>query len=55
MSAHGFQTEMYGHTPAPEPLYLRFSKLAYALGVLHQKLAPSAWGLTIFALGQVVA
>jgi hypothetical protein len=52
MSAHGFRAAVYGHTP--EPLYLRFSKLAYALGVLHQRLAPGAWGLTIFAFGQLV-
>ena len=53
MSAHGFRAAVYGHTS--EPLYLTFSKLAYALGVLHQRLMPRAWGLTIFAFGQLVA
>ena len=53
MSKHGFRAVVYGHTS--EPSYLRFSKLAYTLGVLHQRLAPSAWGLTIFAFGQLVA
>lgn len=53
MSAHGFRAAVYGHTS--EPLYLTFSRLAYALGVLHQRFAPRAWGLTIFAFGQLVA
>jgi SAM-dependent methyltransferase len=53
MRAHGFRAAVYGHTH--EPNYLRFSKLAYALGVLHQRWAPGAWGLTIFAFGQLLA
>ncbi len=52
MNAHGFRAAVYGHTH--EPTYLSFSKLAYALGVLHQRLAPNAVGLTIFAFGQLV-
>lgn len=53
MKTHGFRAAVYGHTH--EPTYLRFSKLAYALGVLHQRLAPNAVGLTIFAFGQLVS
>jgi hypothetical protein len=53
MSAHGFRAAVYGHTS--EPLYPTFSRLAYALEVLHQRFAPRAWGLTIFAFGQLVA
>jgi len=51
MAKHGFRSVVYGHTP--EPSYLSFSKLAYAVGVLHQRLAPSALSLTIFAFGQL--
>lgn len=51
MNAHGFRAAVYGHTH--EPTYLRFSKLAYALGVLHQRWAPNVCGLTIFAFGQL--
>ena len=53
MNAHGFRAAVYGHTH--EPTYLRFSRLAYALGVLHQRFAPGAWGLTIFGFGQRLA
>jgi len=52
MANHGFRSAVYGHTS--EPSYLSFSKFAYAVGVLHQRLAPSALSLTIFAFGQVV-
>jgi len=53
MVSHGFRSAVYGHTA--EPTYLSFSKLAYATGILHQKLAPSSLGLTIFAFGQLIA
>ena len=53
MRTYGFRAAVYGHTS--EPSYFRFSKLAYAIGVFHQRFAPSAWGLTIFAFGQLVA
>jgi len=52
MASHGFRSAVYGHTA--EPTYLSFSKLAYALGVLHQKLAPSSLDVTIFAFGQLI-
>ena len=53
MAGHGFRAVVYGHTA--EPSYLSFSKLAYAAGVLHQRLAPSVFGLTIFAFGELTA
>ena len=52
MSGHGFRSVVYSHTA--EPSYLSFSKLAYALGVAHQKFAPSFLRLTIFAFGQLL-
>jgi SAM-dependent methyltransferase len=53
MTNQGFRSVVCGHTS--EPSYLSFSKLAYAVGVLHQRVAPSALGLTIFAFGQLVS
>jgi SAM-dependent methyltransferase len=53
MGSHGFRSAVYGHTA--DPTYLSFSKLAYAAGVVHQKLAPSSLCLTIFAFGQLAA
>jgi ubiquinone/menaquinone biosynthesis C-methylase UbiE len=53
MANHGFRSAVHGHTS--EPSYLSFSKFAYAVGVLHQRLFPSAFGLTIFAFGQLVS
>lgn len=50
MSDHGFHGVVYGHTA--EPNYFNFSQLAYALGVLHQKIVPGAFATTIFAFGQ---
>jgi SAM-dependent methyltransferase len=47
---HGFQCTVYGFEA--EPSYLKFSKLAYGLGVIHQKLAPKFMRLAIFAFGQ---
>lgn len=45
-----FRAAVYGY--APEPSYLSFSKLAYAVGVAHQKLAPGFLRPTILAFGQ---
>jgi len=47
---NGFCGTVYGHTA--EPSYLSFSKVAYAVGVLHQKFAPSMFATTIFAFGR---
>jgi SAM-dependent methyltransferase len=52
MTTHGFRAVVYGHSP--EPSYFNFSKLAYALGVLHQKIAPAAFGMTIFGFGELL-
>ena len=43
----GFDACVYGHNP--EPSYLGFSYLSYALGVLYQRLVPRMWGTTLFA------
>ena len=46
LAVTGFESCVYGHNP--EPTYLEFSYLSYALGVLYQKLTPRAWGTTLF-------
>ena len=48
---YGFECVVYGHES--EPRYLEFSKIAYRLGVLHQKFAPSFLKPTIFAFGRI--
>ena len=45
-----FRAVVYGYEP--EPSYLSFSKLAYAVGVAHQKFAPGFLKPVIFAFGQ---
>jgi SAM-dependent methyltransferase len=45
-----FRAVVYGYNP--EPSYLNFSKLAYAVGVLYQKIVPDSFGPSIFAFGQ---
>lgn len=47
---HGFDTVVYGCEA--EPSYLSFSKVAYALGVLHQRIAPGLFKAAIFAFGR---
>ncbi len=51
MKAYGFECAVYGYEA--EPLYLSFSKVAYWLGVLHQKYAPRFFKPAIFAFGRV--
>jgi SAM-dependent methyltransferase len=53
LSLGGFRSVVYGHEA--EPAYLRFSKLAYGLGVLHRKFAPGLLRPTIFAFAQTSA
>lgn len=48
----GFRAVVYGYEA--EPSYLHFSKLAYALGVAHQRLAPSSLRLQLFAFAQSI-
>ncbi len=50
LAAHGFEHAVFGYEA--EPSYLSFSKLAYALGVLHQKLAPGFLRSALFAFGR---
>jgi SAM-dependent methyltransferase len=52
LTMHGFRAAVYGYEA--EPSYLHFSKLAYGLGVLHQKLAPGFLRPTIFAFSEVL-
>jgi SAM-dependent methyltransferase len=47
---HGFDAAVYGYEA--EPSYLSFSKIAYALGVLHQKFAPNALKVSLVAFGR---
>ena len=47
---HRFDAIVYGYEA--EPSYLSFSKLAYALGVLHQKFAPNALKVSLLAFGR---
>lgn len=51
LACHGFQAVVYGYEA--EPGYLAFSRIAYALGVLHQRFAPRCMKLTIFAFGRI--
>ncbi len=51
LEKYGFEHVVYGYEA--EPSYLSFSKIAYALGVLHQKLAPGFLKPAIFAFGKV--
>lgn len=53
MKKHGFDAVVYG--VEGEPTYLSFSRFAYALGVLHQRLSPGILRPTIFAFGRAAA
>ncbi len=50
MLRNGFANACYGYDS--DPNYLSFSKLAYALGVFHQKYAPKCLKVYIFAFGR---
>ena len=43
LDGHGFDAVVYG--TEDEPAYLRFNRVAYALGLLHRRLAPDAMRL----------
>lgn len=51
MVKHGFESVVYGYEA--EPSYLSFSKIAYWLGILHQRFAPRVLKPVIFAFGQL--
>jgi hypothetical protein len=46
----GFGHSVVGY--GPEPAYLSFSKLTYALGILYQRLAPGFLQPVLFAYGR---
>lgn len=50
LAQQGFTAVVYGYEA--EPTYLSFSRAAYALGMLHQKLAPGVFRTTLFAFGE---
>lgn len=47
-----FDCVVYGYEA--EPSYLSFSRIAYAIGFIHQKIAPSAIRPALFAFGQKI-
>jgi SAM-dependent methyltransferase len=51
LAEHGFEHVVYGYDA--EPSYLHFSKLAYRLGVLHQRFAPGCLRPTLFAFARL--
>ncbi len=53
MKRNGFETLIYGFDAGPG--YLTFSKIAYALGYLHQRIAPSFIRPIIVAFGRKLA
>lgn len=51
MNRYGFGNNVvYGYEA--EPSYLSFSKIAYWIGVLHQKVAPNIFKATVIAFGR---
>ena len=52
LNKYGYDQIVYGYEA--EPSYLSFSKIAYMLGVLHQKLAPGFLRPSIFAFGKKI-
>jgi hypothetical protein len=49
---HGFAAAVYGYEA--EPSYLEFSRVAHALGVLHQRLAPGFIRPALFAFAEKI-
>jgi hypothetical protein len=51
LNRYGFGNNfVYGYEA--EPSYLSFSKIAYWIGVLHQKYAPNIFKATVIAFGR---
>jgi SAM-dependent methyltransferase len=50
LARQGFDAAVYG--TEPEPDYLRFSNAAYALGLLHRRLAPGSFRVGLIAWAQ---
>ena len=53
LARHGFSGIVFGHEA--EPSYLHFSRVAYFLGVLHQRMVPSLFAPTLFVFAEVTA
>ena len=51
MRKYSFEGVVYGYEA--EPSYLSFSKIAYWLGVMHQRFAPGILKPTLFAFGRL--
>lgn len=51
MKRSGFECVVYGYEA--EPAYLSFSRMAYFLGVIHQRFAPRFMKPTLFAFGKM--
>lgn len=50
MKRHGFDPCVYGHEP--EPSYLSFSGIAYAMGVVYQRWAPEWMKMVLLGFGR---
>jgi hypothetical protein len=50
LERHGFDHCVYGYQS--DPAHFGFSRILYALGVLHQRLAPAAIKPAIFAFAE---
>ena len=50
LNGSGFDAVVYGYES--EPRYFEFSRSLYALAVMHQRFAPSALRLSLFAFGE---
>ncbi len=51
MKKNGFEHVVYGYEA--EPSHLKFSRIAYSLGMLHRRLAPAFLMPVIFAFGKI--
>lgn len=51
LARHGFKAVVYGY--GAEPSYLYFSRIAYTLGVLHQRFAPGLLQPAVFAFARL--
>lgn len=50
LESHGFDAVVYGYEG--EPRYASFSRFVYRLAVLHQRLAPTSFRLSLFAFAR---
>ncbi len=52
LERHGFEGVAYGYEA--EPSYLEFSRFAYGIGVLHQRLAPKLLRPALLAFARAI-